>query len=95
MEYEGTATYYQTEGCDATGGGGTTASGDTPYFGEVANSALPLGTKIWIEPAIKGRHRFVVLDRFGSQQPAGRLDVWIHCGESIPNPWVRFRVIRK
>ncbi len=88
------ATYYQTEGCDSLGGGGTTAMGTRPYFGEVANSVLPLGSKIWVEPAIKGRHRFRVEDRFGGQQATGRLDVWLHCGESIPNPYLRFRKIR-
>jgi 3D (Asp-Asp-Asp) domain-containing protein len=87
------ATYYQTEGCDASGGGGTTAMGTAPHFGEVANSVLPLGTRIWVEPAIKGRHEFRVEDRFGGQQEAGRLDVWIHCGEEIPNPTERFHVI--
>ncbi len=88
------ATYYQTEGCDSTGGGATTASGTSVHFGEVANSVLPLGTRIWVDPAIKGLHEFTVEDRFGSQQPVGRLDVWIRCGEEIPNPWERFRVIR-
>jgi hypothetical protein len=92
--YSGYATYYQTEGCDSEGGGGTTASGGSVYFGEVAQSTLAFGTKIWIEPAIKGRHRFTVEDRFGAPQAPGRLDVWLRCGESIPNPSVRFRVIR-
>lgn len=93
MPYAGIATYYQTEGCDPTGGGSSTAMGTTPRWGEVANSVLPLGTRIWLEPAIKGRHVFTVEDRFGGQQDVGRLDVWLHCGESIGNPWERFRVI--
>lgn len=93
MEYVGVATYYQTEGCDPTGGGNSTADGTRPYFGEVANSVLALGTRIWVEPAIKGLHEFVVHDRFGGPQEAGRLDVWLHCGESIPNPLERFRVV--
>jgi hypothetical protein len=64
------------------------------HFGEVANSVLALGTHIYVQPAILGRHRFVVEDRFGSHQPVGRLDVYVPCGQSIPNPWVRFDVIR-
>jgi 3D (Asp-Asp-Asp) domain-containing protein len=92
--YEGTATYYSPGSCDATGGGETTASGTQVHFGEVANSVLALGTRIWVEPAILGRHDFTVEDRFGSEQSAGRLDVWLPCGTTIGNPWERFRVVR-
>lgn len=67
--------------------------GSRVHFGEVANSVLPLGTRIWVEPAILGRHEFRVEDRFGGQQEAGRLDVWLPCGSSIPNPWERFRIL--
>lgn len=88
-------TWYSTEGCDPTGGGGMTANETTPGWGEVANSVLPFGTVIEVSPPIMGRRRFVVEDRFGSQQAANRFDVWAHCGDgaSVPST-VRYRIVR-
>ena len=56
---------------------------------------LPLGTRIYVEPAIKGQHEFTIEDRFGGQQAEGRLDVWVHCGEGGEVPTAgSFRVMR-
>jgi len=46
--------------------GGTTASGADAYFGEVANNALPLGTRIRLDRPAFGQRDFVVLDHIGS-----------------------------
>jgi 3D (Asp-Asp-Asp) domain-containing protein len=84
------ATAYSTEGCDASGGGGMTSMGTTPYFGEVANNFLPLGTKIYFPKAIYGRHEFRVEDHIGW---GSQLDIWVHCGYQMNNwnnPTVHF-----
>jgi 3D (Asp-Asp-Asp) domain-containing protein len=90
--FTGYTTYYSPGQCDSTGGGMETADGSEVYWGEVANSVLAFGTKIHITPAIKGKRDFVVHDRFGSEQPLGRFDIWVPCGDSIPNPTVRVTV---
>lgn len=93
-EYTGVATYYSEPRCDPTAGGYYGADGTHVYEGMVANSVLPLGTRIWVQPAILGKHEFTVHDRFGSSQEAGRLDVWMPCGTTIPNPTERFHIMR-
>lgn len=88
-------TWYSTEGCDSSGGGGSTAMGTVPRFGEVANSVLAFGTKIEVSPPIMGLRIFRVEDRFGSTLAANRFDVWVHCGTggSVPAT-VRYRIVR-
>jgi 3D (Asp-Asp-Asp) domain-containing protein len=76
------ATAYSTEGCDASGGGGSTSMGTTPRFGEVANNFLPLGTNIYFPKAIYGKHYFRVEDHIGW---GSQLDIWVHCGIQMNN----------
>jgi hypothetical protein len=45
--------------------GTTTASGQHVRLGEVAMAGVPFGTRIVVSPAVFGRTRFVVLDRYG------------------------------
>jgi hypothetical protein len=85
------STYYS-YGCDPTGGGSMTANETPVHFGEVANSILPFGTKIHLEPAVLGQHDFVVEDRFGSQLDETRIDIWLPCGTTIPNPSGTMRI---
>jgi 3D (Asp-Asp-Asp) domain-containing protein len=46
--------------------GSITATGDSPYFGEVAMNSLPLHTRITVKPRFNRRAHFVVLDHIGS-----------------------------
>lgn len=46
--------------------GGETASGEQARPGEVANNALPLGTRIVLDSSVFGRREYVVEDRIGS-----------------------------
>jgi hypothetical protein len=88
------ATAYSTEGCDASGGGGSTSMGTTPRFGEVANNFLPLGTNIYFPKAIYGLHEFRVEDHIGW---GSQLDIWLHCGAQMSawnNPVVKFYTYR-
>ena len=87
-------TWYSTEGCDPTGGGGMTANETTPELGEVANSVLAFGTVIEVSPPVLGIRRFTVEDRFGSVLSANRFDVWVHCGEGggVPEE-VKYRIV--
>ena len=52
---------------------GTMADGSHTRRWSAAHNGYPLGTRIWIDPAVFGRHRWVVRDRigFGTQ-----LDFW-------------------
>lgn len=91
----GYATYYSPGECDPTGGGFTTAGGKHVYWGEVASDALPMHTHIWVWPAIRGKHEFTVEDTFGSGQRIEHIDVWLPCGETIGNPSISFRIVRR
>jgi hypothetical protein len=96
--YSGVATYYALGACDSgSGGGATTSAGTHVRFGEVAQSTLPLGTRIEVRPAIFGRRDFRIEDRFGSSQSPGRLDVWMTCsmGSRWSNPRETFRTYRE
>jgi len=90
----GIATYYS-GGCDPTGGGSTTSSGSGTFFGEVAETSYPLGTKIEVRPRLKGKRDFVILDRFGSAQATGRLDVYLEGCPAWNNPQVSWRAYRE
>ena len=52
---------------------GRMADGSYVRAGSAANNAYPLGTRIYLEPAVFGRHRYVVRDRIGW---GTSLDVW-------------------
>lgn len=47
----------------------------------LAHNGFPLGTRVWVEPAVRYRHRWVVRDRIGWGSQA---DFWApSCGEAI------------
>jgi 3D (Asp-Asp-Asp) domain-containing protein len=52
---------------------GTMADGSYTRPGSAAHNGLALGTRIWVTPAVNGRHRFVVRDRIGY---GTTLDLW-------------------
>ena len=60
---------------------GTMADGTYTRAGSAAHNGLKLGTRIWVEPAFFGRHRFIVRDRIGW---GTTLDLWASsCARSI------------
>ena len=52
---------------------GRMADGTYVRAGSVAHNGFALGTRIWVEPAFFGRHRFTVRDRIGW---GTQLDFW-------------------
>jgi 3D (Asp-Asp-Asp) domain-containing protein len=60
---------------------GTMADGSYTRTASAANNTLRLGTRIWVRPAVFGRHRWVVRDRIGW---GTELDFWSpSCGQAI------------
>ena len=45
--------------------GDTMSDGSHTRRGSLAHNGLPLGTRVWVEPAVFGRHRYTVRDRIG------------------------------
>jgi 3D (Asp-Asp-Asp) domain-containing protein len=53
---------------------GTVMADGTPTRrGSLAHNGLPLGTRVWVQPAVFGRHRYTVRDRIGYGSEA---DFW-------------------
>ncbi len=52
---------------------GTMADGTPARRWSAAHNGLPLGTHVWITPAVRGRHRWTVRDRIGW---GTQLDLW-------------------
>lgn len=60
---------------------GTMADGSPTRHWSAASNSLPLGTRIWIEPKVRGRHRWTVRDRIGW---GTQLDLWApSCGQAV------------
>lgn len=67
-ETAGAATAYSP--CSA---GSIMKDGSQTRRGSLAHNGYPLGTRVWVQPAIFGRHRYTVRDRIGSGSEA---DFW-------------------
>lgn len=60
---------------------GTMANGSYTRTASAANNYLRLGTRIYVRPAVLGRHRWVVRDRIGW---GTELDFWMpSCGQAV------------
>lgn len=60
---------------------GTMADGTYTRAGSAAHNGVPLGTRIWVRPAVLGRHRWTVRDRIGW---GTQLDFWMpSCAQAI------------
>jgi 3D (Asp-Asp-Asp) domain-containing protein len=60
---------------------GTMADGTRTRHWSAAHNGLPLGTRVWIDPAVRGRHRWTVRDRIGW---GTELDLWApSCGQAV------------
>lgn len=68
---------------------GRMADGSYVRAGSVAHNGYPLGTRIYLEPAVFGRHRYVVRDRIGW---GTELDVW-HPSCAVSRAFGRRRVV--
>jgi 3D (Asp-Asp-Asp) domain-containing protein len=52
---------------------GTMADGSQTRARSVAENTFRLGTRLWVEPAVRGIHRWVVRDRIGW---GSQIDFW-------------------
>lgn len=60
---------------------GRMADGTQTRQRSVAMNTLPLGTRVWVEPAVRGLHRWVVRDRIGW---GSQIDFWTSsCAKAI------------
>lgn len=53
--------------------GDTMADGSETRRGSLAHNGYAFGTRVWVEPAVFGRHRYTVRDRIGAYSEA---DFW-------------------
>ena len=60
---------------------GRMADGTHTRHWSAAHNGLALGTRIWIDPAVRGRHRWTVRDRIGW---GTQLDLWApSCAQAV------------
>lgn len=53
--------------------GSIMADGTTTRVGSLAHNGYRLGTRVWVQPRVFGRHRYTVRDRIGAGSEA---DFW-------------------
>lgn len=81
---------YLTSYCPGTAGW-ISASGETVFYGMLANDYYPFGTHVYLP--VLGLHG-VVEDRFGGYRPWNDFDVWSPVCYSTPTGWFRVAVSR-